>query len=103
MPHSTDEQPPAHVPLAPGAITRGGAEKTTVAASPEFVDQLRELAERDGGKLLPGKTKADAALFAALTAPTASVHLELDLDTQASASWDPVILDTPPSPPRTLD
>ncbi|NUK19811.1 hypothetical protein [Streptomyces lunaelactis] len=98
-----DEQPIPPVQLAPGAITRGGAEKTTVAASPEFVDHLRALAERDGGKLLPGKTEADAALFAALTAPAADrVHVT-DFDGQAPATWDRVILDTPPSLFGTLD
>lgn len=68
-----DEQPNPPAQLAPGAITRGGAEKTTFTAAPEFTDRLRELAERDGGKLLPGRTEADAALFAALTAPTGRV------------------------------
>ncbi|WP_395759907.1 hypothetical protein OIE82_35935 (plasmid) [Streptomyces althioticus] len=102
MSHSTDEQPTPPVQLAPGAITRGGADKTTVAASPEFVDQLRALAERDGGKLLPGKTEADAALFAALSAPTARVHIT-DHDAQPSATWDQVVVDTPPSLPSILD
>jgi hypothetical protein len=43
--------------LAPGAITRGGPEKTTFAAGPANTARLRELAERDDGvALLPGRT-----------------------------------------------
>lgn len=102
MSHSTDEQPTPPVQLAPGAIIRGGAEKTTVTADPGFVDRMRELAERDGGRLLPGKTEADAALFVALTAPTARVHITDD-DAQRSATWDRVVLDTAPSLPSILD
>lgn len=83
---SHDEQPVPPVQLAPGVIVRGGAEETTAAASPEFVDRLRALAERDGGTLLPGRTEADAALFSALTAPAGRV-LVTDLDPQRTARW----------------
>ncbi|MGW1496956.1 hypothetical protein [Streptomyces sp. NPDC002402] len=49
--------------------------------------RLRELAECDGGELLPGRTEADAVLFEALTAPLAP---------EPSAAWDWVIIDSAP-------
>jgi len=90
-----DEQPVPPARLAPGVITRGGAERTTFAAGPEFTARLRELAGRNGGKLLPGRTEADAALFAALAAPADRV-LVTDLDPQYTAQWVTLSLDTAP-------